>query len=146
MNDAAPRVAVVPITQPCSHCGGVKALGAFHQDHSRPNGRMSQCKACRRWGVIKTEVRDLPAGHKHCHRCGETKPLGDFNRDRSHTDGRKYACRACTQRQAAERRQKIKASRQAPPLTQSKNTPMRIGNDIAALVMVFSEVHKRPRA
>ena len=50
------------VTKPCSKCGEVKALEAFHRKSEGRYRRQSQCKECTRGGSLERRMTSIVSG------------------------------------------------------------------------------------
>lgn len=81
----------------CPKCNQTKALKEFGNDASRPDGKYSYCKECRRKGNPKLDaMRELAErGYKVCVKCEIQKPLSAFHRDATKFLGVSSRCAKC---------------------------------------------------
>lgn len=81
----------------CPRCGVVKRLDAFGRDASRPDGRYSYCKECRRShdGPVAERLRLFSKGLKRCNCCKAIKSISEFNKDSTKPEGLYSRCAKC---------------------------------------------------
>ena len=81
----------------CPKCSTEKCITEFGRDASRPDGRYTYCKQCRRNPNRKDrEVLELAEkGLKVCTLCFKTKPFEAFDRDSTKSLGRTSRCKKC---------------------------------------------------
>lgn len=88
----------------CPKCQEYKRRDDFGRDASRPDGRYSYCKDCRKNPNRKDRiVLELAAkGLKVCSRCQKTKPFSSFDKDSSKSLGVTSRCKKCHREQRRE--------------------------------------------
>lgn len=88
-------------TKHCPKCDTDKPLAAFGRDASRPDGRYTYCKQCRRNPSRQDrEVLELAEkGLKICTLCSKVKPFCAFDRDPSKSLGYTSRCKKCHREQ-----------------------------------------------
>ena len=91
-------------TKVCTKCGEEKSLDDFYRNKNTKDGRMSECKTCRRkYHCQRNFPIDTTKKNKVCGKCGEKKPIKEFNRDRNSSDGLCTWCRTCARKRWSER-------------------------------------------
>jgi len=83
----------------CTCCKDDKPLDQFSPDRRASDGRMGQCRACRRersrQAYSKGKGQPGPAGVLICSRCKEPKDCSEFYEDPRRTTGRQSHCAEC---------------------------------------------------
>lgn len=81
----------------CPKCGEEKSVSDFGRDASRPDGRYTHCKHCRRNPSRQDrEVLELAQkGLKRCTKCLRTKPFCAYEKDITKSLGVSSRCRKC---------------------------------------------------
>lgn len=95
-------------TKRCAKCELYKDLNKFGRDASRPDGRYSYCKECRRKpNRQELIIEELAAkGLKRCSLCHKTKPFNAFESDSSKRLGLSSRCKKCKREQRRKKAEK----------------------------------------
>lgn len=100
-----------PRAKRCPKCDTTKDLSDFGRDASRPDGRYSYCKACRRApSRAEQEIEQAASkGLKKCTLCLKTKPFCAFDSDSTKRFGVTSRCKRCHKEQRALKAQEYHA-------------------------------------
>ena len=99
-------------TKRCSRCGETKPLDDYHNDRSKPDGKVTTCRACLRERGLERRAQQRalrPAkvpGPRPCSRCGVVKELDEFDNSSTSWDKKTARCKACRRVYASTLRRK----------------------------------------
>lgn len=80
--------------QCCTQCGITKNLSEFHNNKNYKNGKMRQCKLCRK-KKNKNKNYAVSVTEKKCCMCKESLPSSKFHRSRHNISGLQNNCKEC---------------------------------------------------
>jgi len=100
--------AVTCLTKTCSECGKSKPLDEFGKNVSKPDGRVGECKLCRRTYFENrcSKFKSVEGLTKICTWCKKEKPPAEFGKRLASPDGLNCWCKECTCARATESRAK----------------------------------------
>ena len=94
------------ISKCCTKCGVDKGMDEYFTDKTRGDGKVSQCKTCRREysQQVKNKNKEEPVQveegtMKTCRKCTEEKPITEFYKENITKSGYKSICKVCSENQ-----------------------------------------------
>lgn len=102
-------------TKHCSKCNLIFPLESFYLAKHHKDGRVSQCRLCKREYVLKRLANNKKLNKNRivlfteltCCQCHLTKPIGDFYRNSTSNTGFRNVCKACAKQYTFKNRAKI---------------------------------------